>query len=100
MGAHFRVPVAQFSWEHIQEACRHCAIYIASGDGQTLYDAVDWRSAWALIIGSEAHGVGDEALQLAQARIRIPMAAETESLNAAVAAGVILFEAAKHVVKP
>lgn len=96
MGAHFRVAVAEMKWERITEVCKLNAVYIADGGGELRYDAVDWRQAWALVIGGEAHGAGDEARQLAQTRISIPMAADTESLNAAVATGVILFEAARQ----
>lgn len=96
MGAHFRVSLAEMNWEQITATCQHSAVYIADGGGEARYDAVDWRRAWALIIGGEARGAGEAAQQLAKTRIRIPMAAETESLNAAVAAGVILFEAARQ----
>lgn len=96
MGAHFRVALAEMNWEEIADVCQHSTIYMADGGGEARYDAVDWREAWALIIGGEAYGAGEAARQLAQTRICIPMAAETESLNAAAAAGVILFEAAKY----
>lgn len=96
MGAHFRVPVMAMSWEQIAETSYNMHIYIADSSGSQPYDQADWSGRWALIIGSEAHGAGDHARQLAQAHITIPMAADTESLNAAVAAGVILFEARRH----
>jgi TrmH family RNA methyltransferase len=96
MGAHFRVPVSEMSWEGIADYTRGLHLYLADSEGELRYDAVDWSQAWALIIGSEAHGAGDEASRLTRTRIYIPMAAKTESLNAAVAAGVILFEAVKH----
>lgn len=96
MGAHFRVPLASLSWEEIQQYCAGKPVYIADGAGETRYDQSNWADGWALIIGSEAHGAGDNARSLATHRIRIPMAADTESLNAAVAAAVILFEAVKH----
>lgn len=96
MGAHFRVPVAEMTWEQISQYCYNRNIYLADSRGNQRYDAVDWSSPWALIIGSEAHGAGSEAAALATARIIIPMAAATESLNAAVAAGVILFEAKRQ----
>jgi TrmH family RNA methyltransferase len=54
------------------------------------------RQISALIIGSEAHGAGPEARALAQGEVAIPMAAATESLNAAIAAAIILFEAARQ----
>jgi RNA methyltransferase, TrmH family len=93
MGAHFRVPLLETAWEHIAEYCYNLQIYIADSAGDVRYDKAEWSAPWALIIGSEAHGGGSEARRLAQQRIFIPMAVSTESLNAAVAAGVILFEA-------
>lgn len=96
MGAHFRVPLSGRTWAQIGEYCQHLTVYIADGDGELLYNAAEWAGRWGLIIGSEAHGAGDESRRLATARVRIPMAADSESLNAAVAAGVILFEARRE----
>ena len=50
----------------------------------------------AVIIGSEGRGVSDEALSLCQKPVRIPMRARCESLNAAVAASVVLWEMARR----
>ena len=94
MGAHFRVPVVELDWGTIR-ALGLPNVYIAAGEADRPYDAVDWRGRWALVIGSEAHGAGDEARELATMPITIPMARATESLNAATAAAVILFEAAR-----
>ncbi len=96
MGAHFRVAAAEMTWDVIGKYCYNMAIYIATGDGEQRYDEADWRRAWALVIGSEAHGAGQEARAIATKHIFIPMAAATESLNAAVAAGIILFEAVRQ----
>lgn len=96
MGAHFRIPTAEAPWHEISQYCEGLNIYLTAGDGDTPYDDVDWQAGWAVIIGSEAHGVGNQAEALAQHRITIPMAAKTESLNAVVAAGVVLFEAARQ----
>lgn len=96
MGAHFRVPLAQADWGQIGAYCYNKHMYLADSEGDTRYDQADWRSNWAIIIGGEAHGAGSEGLALAQHRVYIPMAAATESLNAAVAASVILFEAARQ----
>ncbi len=93
MGAHFRVALAEMDWPTIAQVCSGMMLYLAAGEGEARYDEVDWRGRWGLIVGSEAHGAGDEAHRLAGQRIRIPMAAATESLNAAVAAGILLFEA-------
>jgi TrmH family RNA methyltransferase len=96
MGAHFRTPIMEADWSQIVTYCQPAPIYLATGDGEVRYDAVDWTQEWALIIGSEAHGAGNDAKRIATQRIFIPMSAETESLNAAVATGVILFEAARQ----
>ncbi|MFZ1752275.1 MAG: RNA methyltransferase [Caldilineaceae bacterium] len=97
MGAHFRVPVRVCAtWEvvadYIGPGWRR---YVADAGGKTPYDGVDWRLPSALIVGSEAHGPSDAANTDALA-IGIPMQAATESLNAAVAGSVILFEAARQ----
>jgi len=96
MGAHFRVPVVERPWSQIARYCQGMSIYVADSHGDIRYDEDNWSWAWALIIGSEAHGASEVAQHLAMARLYIPLAAETESLNAAVAAGVILFEARRQ----
>ena len=56
-----------------------------------MYD-VDYQKS-AIVIGNEANGVSTEILNLADEKIKIPMPGKTESLNAAVATSVILYEA-------
>lgn len=96
MGAHFRIPVIDASWAQIGQVVAGLEVRLADMDGGPAYDRVDWAQPWALIVGSEAHGASEQAAQLAAMRIVIPMAARTESLNAAVACGIILFEAARQ----
>ena len=96
MGAHLRLPVLSQDWTAIGEQAGDRAVWLADAAAQTAYHAVDWTRPSALIIGGEAFGAGQEAAKLATGRISIPMAGETESLNAAMAATVILFEAARQ----
>lgn len=96
MGAHFRIPVRERSWPEIREYCQSTGIYAADSRGNMCYNGVDWTQPWALVIGSEAHGLSESAAHLAAGRVYIPMAAATESINAAAAAAVILFEAQRH----
>ncbi|MCL5951418.1 MAG: RNA methyltransferase [Chloroflexi bacterium] len=98
MGAHFRVPLrVEHSWDAIAETVRGMArIYLADANGETVYTQVGWMRPLALIIGGEAEGAGPPARQVATARLRIPMQGDTESLNAAMAATLLLFEAARH----
>lgn len=96
MGAHFRLTIAERSWLEIREYVGDAPVYLAEMSGDVAYDVVDWTAQYALIIGSEADGASPEAEALATARVYIPMASESESLNAAVAAGVLMFEAARQ----
>ena len=96
MGAHFRLPGNQLTWPAITEHVAGRAVWLADAAGETAYDAVDWTVPSALIVGGEASGSSKEASGLASGTVRIPMAGGAESLNAAMAATVILFEAARQ----
>lgn len=97
MGAHFRLPVTTAGdWDHLAELVADRPIWLADASAECAYYDVDWTRPAALIIGSEAHGAGPEARRLATGRIAIPMETDADSLNAAVAASVILFEARRQ----
>jgi RNA methyltransferase, TrmH family len=96
MGAHLRLPIYQQTWAEMATTVAHTHIYTAAVDAPTPYTAIDWQQPSTLIIGSEAHGASGEARELATTHITIPMHKATESLNAAMAAGIILFEAARQ----
>jgi TrmH family RNA methyltransferase len=105
MGAHFRLPsFPEAAWTDIEAALSDLGIdaanvYAADADAPVTYDSADWTAPSALIVSNEAHGLGEEARQLATEGggfITIPMHDGTESLNAAIAAAVILFEAARQ----
>ena len=96
MGAHFRLPVATLEWPAISQRVTGRAVWLADATGEVAYDAVDWTQPAALIVGGEATGAGEEATALATGRVSIPMAGGAESLNAAMAATVLLFEAARQ----
>lgn len=94
MGAHFRLPVLPaVPWSEMAGLLAGRKVLLAVTQGGTPYSLVDWRQPTALVIGGEAQGVGVEARALATAEVSIPMASGVESLNAAVATGVLLFEA-------
>jgi TrmH family RNA methyltransferase len=57
---------------------------------------VDWCKPVALLIGNEGQGLPEEVERSADARIRIPMSSSVESLNAAAAAAVLFYEAARQ----
>lgn len=98
MGAHFTLALqADVPWDALAEMLHATpSIYAAVGVATTPYYAVDWRGPAALIIGNEAHGIGREALALATRHVCIPIQGQAESLNAAVAGSIILFEAVRQ----
>ena len=67
----------------------------------TYYYDIDWKKPSALVIGGETHGLSPEAFQLCMdtdgSRVTIPMSQHIESLNNAMAASIILFEAQRQV---
>ena len=94
MGAAFRTPVVQATWEEVLCKCREAGIPIGV---TALSDrAVDIRSAnlaeMALVIGSEGRGVRREVLDNADHELIIPMNPHCESLNAAIAASIVMWE--------
>ena len=97
MGAHFRLPVRTLAEEDILDLCEGDGLHLwsASADAEKVYSAVDLTSPMAVIIGSEAHGVS-ERLHRASQPLRIPMPGGGESLNAAVAGAVLLFEVVRQ----
>ena len=96
MGAHFRLPVHSLDWEAIAGHLAPLQVYLAAVQEGLSYTQANFRSPLALIVGGEAQGAGPQARRLAQAQVRIPMPGGGESLNAAVAAGILLFEVARQ----
>jgi RNA methyltransferase, TrmH family len=96
MGAHARLKLHSMEWGDIRSVYQQRHIWVAEASGAIAYDAVDWREPGALVIGSEADGISAQARTLATGAVSIPMSNQLESLNAAVACGVILFEAARQ----
>lgn len=97
MGAHFHVPImtAQ-TWEDIAKTVRSIPrIHLADAQAEIAYSDADWSRPVALIVGGEAEGASAGARDIATARIRIPMPGGAESLNAAMAATILLFHAAR-----
>src|SRR5439155_7795550 len=96
MGSALRLPVvrASVSTDTIAEARRHGCRVIATvpRDGRPLYE-VDFSGPVAILIGGEGHGLAPALVDTADERVSIPMQPPVESLNAAVSAGLIVYEA-------
>jgi RNA methyltransferase, TrmH family len=95
MGAHFRLPMQAMSWNEIRERTKDLKIYLADMKGQSCWET-DFSQPLALIIGGEAEGASEQARKLSNAFVKIPMAGKTESLNAAVAGSVLVFEVTRQ----
>jgi TrmH family RNA methyltransferase len=94
MGAVFRTPVVQSTWEEVSAAL--CAAGIPVAVTALSDRAKDIRQAdvkaMAVVIGSEGRGVRSEILASADRELIIPMNGHCESLNAAVAASIVLWQ--------
>lgn len=101
-GAHVALPVwTDLAWPAIKErVIKHCGtagrVFIAEASGSQVYYAEDLSQPFALIIGNEAHGISSDARALASKALSIPLANEVESLNAAMATGILLFESVRQ----
>ena len=94
MGAVFRTQVVQTTWAEAKAACHQAGIPIAV---TALNDtAKDLRNApihqMAVVIGSEGQGVRQEILEAAEQSLMIPMNPNCESLNAAIAAAIVMWQ--------
>ena len=72
------------------------SVVAADPGGARRYDEADLRRPVALVVGREGAGLAPETRARAAAAVAIPMARGVESLNVSVAAGVLLFEAARQ----
>jgi TrmH family RNA methyltransferase len=97
-GSVFRVPLLAVSERECFEELHEAGVKILATTVHAAQPAelVDLAGPVALIIGNEGNGVADELAAKADARITIPCPGPVESLNAAVAASVLLYEAARQ----
>jgi TrmH family RNA methyltransferase len=99
-GAHIALPIERdLSWEAITEHVTHHSpsrvLLAEAHSSQTCYEH-DLTQPFALVIGSEAHGPSEAARALATLGVMIPLNNAVESLNAAMATGIILYEALRQ----
>ena len=99
MGSAFRLPIwSGVSFDEMIQWCRQRGITSVCADveARTAYTEIDWTRPTALILGPESTGFTSEELDQAEQRVFIPMKGAAESLNVSVAAGILLFEAARQ----
>lgn len=99
MGSIYRVPFVYVEdlKEAIEKVKAHGIFtYAAHLDGKNSYDKEDYTKKTAFLIGNEGNGLRKEIADLADTWIRIPMQGQVESLNAAIATSVLMFETARQ----
>ena len=102
LGALFSLPVVEVATETLLPWLRQKQMQIAvlTPDGERPYTEADLKGAVALVMGSEAFGVGPEWLAAADLRLKIPMFGLVDSLNLSVATAVVVFEAVRQRNRP
>lgn len=99
MGASFRLPVCEnVSFDDVLAWATALNLVTTGADisARESYINLDWKKPRLLVFGSEAHGLTENDLERIEQPIRIPMENGVESLNIAVSAGIILFEAKRQ----
>jgi RNA methyltransferase, TrmH family len=98
LGTLFTVPLAVADSAAVVAHLRRHGVRIlaATPAGAVAHHAADLTGAVAIVIGSEQYGLTDTWLDAADQRVVIPMPGSVDSLNAAMAAGVLLFEAVRQ----
>jgi len=98
LGTLFTVPLAVADSDAVIGTLRSAGVSIlaATPDGARPHHAVDLTGSVALVVGSEQYGLSAQWLEAADERVVIRMPGRVDSLNAAMAAGILLFEAVRQ----
>jgi len=97
MGAHFRVPIRSCrASQEVPSELEGMQVLVATASAQQPYWEADWGLPTALVLGSEAVGIGASTSRWATSAVAIPLARGVESLNVASAAAILLFEAVRQ----
>lgn len=97
MGSLYRVPFVyqEDLGEAVRELQEHdIMVYAAHLKGEKYFDRINYSGGSAFLVGNEGNGLKEETAKLADTYIKIPMEGSLESLNAAVAAALLLYQAA------
>jgi RNA methyltransferase, TrmH family len=102
MGSTFHLPVARVSSDELFEEARRAGVTIAAtvASGGEPADAVDLRSPLLVLLGNEGAGLADSLVATADLKVSVPMRQGVESLNVAVTAALVLYEARRQRAKP
>jgi TrmH family RNA methyltransferase len=99
MGSSFRLPLwTNASFQEALAWCKEHGIKTVCADvrADRAHTEIDWTGASALIVGAESSGLTTEEMSQTDEALSIPMRSPVESLNVAVAAAIVLYEAARQ----
>ena len=99
MGSAFRLPIwTGPTYSEVIQFCRERSIETVCADASSrkLFTDLDWSTGHALIVGPESVGLSQSEVEAADVAVQIPMKGSVESLNVSVAAGILLYEAARQ----
>lgn len=101
MGAVFNIPIIEIEDNSWVTALKENNIRLIGStlDTQKSYLQIDYSGGLGIIIGNEANGIDPQLLEKVDEKVYIPIIGNIESLNASVAAGVLLYKAIEHVHK-
>jgi TrmH family RNA methyltransferase len=93
MGAHFHHPCLSGSWDDVDAFCRarSVTIWAADASGHPI-DSAESPRRLALVVGNEGGGLSSQSRSRADRLVALPISAAVESLNVAVATGILLYE--------
>ncbi len=102
VGGVFTVPLATGPTKEVIAYLKrnNISIYSAILQESVAYDSIDFKTASALVIGTESSGLTDEWRDDSTANIKIPMEGKLDSMNLSVAAGILIFEAKRQRKRP
>jgi TrmH family RNA methyltransferase len=100
-GAHFRIPLRVMDWIAVERLCHQEVkppLKILASDAEQ--GEPIWKTNLcgpvAIVIGSEAEGISKEGSKVCDGHVTIPMPGKTESLNASIAAGILMYETVRQ----
>jgi len=98
MGSTFHLPIARGSSAEILQHARRAGVAVAAtvASGGQSADAVDLRAPWLVLLGNEGGGLTKDIVNQADTKLSVPMRSGVESLNVAVTAALVLYEARRQ----
>lgn len=102
MGAHFHLPILTLRWEEITGLLKNpqhgqpLKVFLAEANANEICWQANLRQPLALIVGGEAEGASPQGRALVDTGLQIPMPGKSESLNAAVAGSILMFEVVRQ----